>query len=192
MFRSMTVLLSAAVAVLACGCGGNSQPSLYKISVDPSPLLSLPASCYHENKIPDVRYTASNLQMEYDWYVWNGAHDTQNLDLNSAKFPQMGDSDQIENITDYVVSGTDDVFTGTWTEQLVPQPDSYSYVKTQSITVKFDSLGPTASGTITLVSNYSCTNCIHGENDGHVSCSASLNFSGRRIDADEQADYKGP
>ncbi len=181
------------MAVTFLGCGGG-QPRLYKISIDQSPLNSLPATCYFESKIPQTRFTSSNLTTEGNWYVWDDIDSVQQLDLGNMGFPKLGDAEPIDVIDNFLVSGTDMVFTGTWTEQLLPQANlgNYSYTKTQSVTVTFKDMGATANGTIDLVSNYVCTNCINGNNDGKVSCATTLNFTGRRIDSEQLTAYGAP
>jgi hypothetical protein len=184
----LLIAMAAVFALVACNSG---QPRLYKIAVDTSQLGNLPATCYLDNAQPTVRETASNLMREMEWALWDGVDGIRFLDLGSADW-QLGHAETIGNVGELIQSNADDnkLFTGTYSRTQLPTQanPSYTNTQTQSVTVRFEELGATASGTIRLRSQYTCSNCQN--NDFKVAdCAAELKFTGRRIDADSQSFY---
>jgi hypothetical protein len=182
--RSINVLSAAvaAVALLACNSG---QPTTYRVAVDESPRLALPPTCFANNEIPGgtERSTVNNLRTEYNWNLWDGVDGKQYLDLGTASFP-LGHAAPIT--IDDLIEGSDNVFVGTRTTTRLPDTNNYSNVRTRTVTVTFENQGTSPTGTIDLVSNYTCTNCQQGETEqvGNKNCSTRLNWQARRIDVD--------
>jgi len=187
--RSMKLLLGAVAALVFVGCN-NGQPRLYKIAVDASPLLNLPSQCYLDNTQPNQRYSVTKLMMEQEWAIWDGADGQRFLDLGNASW-QLGEADRISFNGLLIESSKDDnlLFNGQQSSTRLPEQGStYSNTLTQSIVVKFDSLGSTASGSFTVTTQYTCSNCQNNDNK-IANCSAKFDFTGRRIDADNQNMY---
>ncbi len=170
------VLAAAALAVLA-GCGA-SQPRIYMISMDGSPLASLPPSCYLNNTVSTLREIGTNLREELQWVLWDGVENKQYLDIGPFSV-RLGQADQIS--VGSMIEGSDKVFSGQLVEQKLPDPNSqYTYTKTLSVIVSFNDLGASPVGSVDLSSQYTCTACTN--NDNKVNCAAKLNFVGRRVD----------
>ncbi len=194
--RSMKFLAVAAATVALFGCN-TGQPRINGVAVDVSPLFALPATCFSNNEIVggSQRATVTNWRSETDWVIWDGVNAAgetkQYLDLGEGQTFQLGDADPVTVIG--VIEGADNVFMGN--QQVTRLPDAnnnnYSNVRTKTITVTFEEQGTSPKGTIDLVSNYTCTNCAPGELEqpGNKTCSARLNFVGRRIDVDQQTSY---
>ena len=188
--RSSIVLAiaSAALALTACNTG---QPRIYRVAVDPSPVLNLPPTCYSNNEIPGgtVRDSVTNWRSEFEWVIWDGVDGKQYLDLGEGETFPLGDAAPISVYG--IIEGQDNTFVGTETTSRLPDNNNYSYVRTKTITVTFEDQGTSPKGTVDLVSNYTCTNCAQGETEqkGNKNCSTRLNFAGRRIDASPTTGY---
>lgn len=183
--RSMMVLVSAVAAAAFLGCNGG-QPRIYHVAIDKTPLLSLPQTCYSNNQIEggSTRTTLTNWRDEAEWVIWDGTDGKQYLDMGSSTQFDLGDAESISVIG--LIEGQDDTFVGTRTATRLPDNsgNNYSNVRTKTITVKFDNQGAAPTGTLDLVSNYTCTNCADGETEfpGNKTCNTRLNFSARRVD----------
>lgn len=171
---------AAAVAGLV-GCG-NSQTRLYHVAVDTSPLGNLPPSCYTNNTVPNEKTELTNYKGETEWALWDGPDGKQYLDLGSMSL-KLGSADTIQ-VVGSIESTDPKVFSGTYTERQLPDPSSanpnFSSTLVQTVTVTFDEIGNTTKGSMSAKTDYTCTSCQN--NNGHVPCSVSLNFAGRRID----------
>ncbi|MBI3182024.1 MAG: hypothetical protein HYZ28_07750 [Myxococcales bacterium] len=177
-----------AVAVLAVlgaiGCN-TGQPRTYRIAIDPSPLASLPPSCYRNNTVSTLRVIGTNLRSETQWVVWDGVENKMYLDTGGLSVT-MGDAETVK--VGSMIEGQDRVFSGQYVEQKLPDPGSqYTYTKTLSLIVTFDDMGPAPKGTIDASSQYTCTQC--NNNDNKVNCAAKLNFVGRRVDTQYISGY---
>lgn len=182
--RSMMLLATAAAAVALFGCN-SGQPRIYHVAVDPTPLLSLPASCFANNstEMNTSRTTISNWRSEYEWVIWDGADGKQYLDLGGSTHFDLGDAQPVDVIG--LIEGQDGTFVGSETRvHLDTNNSGYTNTRTKSLTVTFEDQGAAPKGTLDLVSNYTCTNCADGETEmpGNKNCSTRLTFSGRRVD----------
>jgi hypothetical protein len=178
----------AALAVFAA-CN-NGQPRLYKVAVDMSPLSPVTDStCYFDNTAPNVAVTTTDLRTEQQWVVWD-ANDSDGkpleyLDPGEQK-ARMGNSPSID-FHDTIETTTQGTFTGTVRST---QAFGMEYTETRqgTLTVAFSDQGASPTGTLTFRSEYDCTSGMQAcpadnpSSDYH-SCSVTLNFTARRIDA---------
>lgn len=182
--RSVKVVIAAVagLVLLACNTG---QPRIYKVAIDASPLGNLPATCYVNNELPNnqTRTTYTNLRLEQEWVIWDGVENKQYLDMGSVQFG-LGDAAPV--VVAELIEGTENVFSGSRTDTQLPDPNAnnHSSVRTRTVTVAFDDQGTTPTGTITVLSNYTCTNCFPNETeaDGNKSCTTQMKFVGHRVD----------
>lgn len=182
--RIVKFMLAAVVAAGAIGCN-SGQPRIYRIAIDPSPLTSLPPSCYQGNAVSTLRTIGTNLRSEVQWVVWDGTEGKQYLDLGAFAV-KLGDADTVT--VGSMIEGQDRVFSGQLVEQKLPDPNSqYTYTKTLSLVVTWDDMGAAPRGTIDASSMYTCTSC--NNNDNKVNCAAKFNFVGRRIDTAQNSEY---
>jgi hypothetical protein len=174
-FRS---LLALAALPLAAGCGP-SQARVYRLAVDPSVLLNLPTTCYRNNATQYDKTTWTNYKLQYDVAIWDGVDGKSYLDMGQQTF-NLGNAVPVKVIAP--IEGAANVYTATVKSETIAAPnDPFTDIATQTITVAFTEVGAAARGTITLRSEYSCTNCSN--NNAQVAkCEAALNFTGRRID----------
>ena len=175
----MKMLRSLALAVLplVAGCGP-SQARVYRLAVDPSVLLNLPTTCYRNNATQYDKSTWTNYKLQYDIAIWDGVDGKSYLDMGQQSF-NLGDARRIQVVAP--IEGAANVYTASVKDETLAPSNSATEISTQTITVAFTELGATARGTITLRSEYSCTNCSN--NNGQVAkCEAALAFTGRKID----------
>lgn len=190
--RLVSVLFAAAAAALMACNGG--QPTTFRVAIDESPRLALPPTCYANNELPaaSTRHTLTNLRGEYDWIVWDGIDGKQYMSLGAVDFP-LGDAAPIQLGSNEVIEGTEGLFVGTRTSTRLPDPNNnnYSNVRTRTVTVSWDNMGTSPTGTLDLVSNYTCTSCAPGETEqpGNKNCSTRMTWSGRRIDLERVAGH---
>jgi hypothetical protein len=178
----------AALAVLAA-CN-NGQPRLYKVAVDMSPLNPVTdSSCYFNNAAPNVAVTTTDLRTEQQWVVWDASDSDgkplQYLDPGEQR-AKMGNSPSID-FHDTIETTTPGSFTGTIrSTQAFGQ--LYTETRQGTLTVTFSDQGASPTGSITFRSEYDCSamssTCpMDNPSSDFHSCSVSLNFTSRRIDA---------
>ncbi len=192
--RSMKLVALSALASLGLfGCNGG-QPRIYRVAIDETPIRTIAVpSCFRNNNLPAGRgnITEQNYRSENEWVIWTGVEQTEYLDLGTQVY-KLGDAPDIR-VND-LIEGTDKTFSALRNEQK-PIQDFYTEARQTQISVKFDDYSFSPKGTISLNSQYAC---IKGRNDCPVgdaspqdaaSCSSSLNFVARRIDAQHITPY---
>lgn len=203
--RSMSVVLGAFVALVVSGCGFG-QPRIYKVAIDTTALASAPASCYRGNNPPAVAVTTNQLA-ESQWVFWDGESGQNGatyLDVGTVAFP-LGSAAPIAiggiirgepNAKEFTTSRSIAcqnalVSAGSTSGSLTcsTQADGTVTQVTQNAVVKFDTLGATATGTITLTSNYVCNGSACGNTPLYTNCSLTLNFVGRKIEVQQTSNY---
>lgn len=183
--RTLKCVIGAVIAAGLLACGGG-QPRIYRIAVDPSPLGSLPPSCYQNNAVSTMRVIGTNLREETQWVIWDGVDGRQYLDLGNGFEIPLGDAEPVG--FNGVIEGKDKVFSGQLVQQKLPDPGSqYTFTRTLSLVVTFTDMGGTAQGKVDASSQYTCTACTN--NDNQVNCASSLTFVGRQIEADNLVGY---
>lgn len=179
----MKASLIAAAGVLALGlvgCG-NSQSRVYNVAFDNSPLQNLGPSCYDNNTVPTQKVELINERENMSMVIWDGTEGKQYLDLGVKRF-DLGDADPV--IVDGLIESADGKsFVGSRTFRNLPQPGSaFSDTQVSTVQVTFTEIGNTASGTLFVKSDYSCTSCPN--NTRVATCSAQFAFNGRKVDYD--------
>ena len=189
-----TVLMAAAAMVVLVGCN-SGQPRIYRVAVDVSPAKTVQnPSCYKANAVPGGTVSETNLRVEQQWVIWDGVEGKQYLDMGRQQF-KLGDSPTI-NFAE-LIEGQTGVFTGQRVENdqvTIPNVVSYNQVRQTIITVNFNDLGASPTGTINLQSSYACQPQGSCPMDTTVadprSCTVPLNFVARRIDVSRIAAYQ--
>lgn len=192
--RSMKLVALGAISLLSLvGCN-QGQPRIYRVAVDATPVRTIAVpSCFRNNNLPAGRgnITEQNYRSEDEWVIWNGVDQTEYLDLGTQSF-NLGDSPTIR-VAD-LIEGTEKTFSALRNEQK-PIADSYTEARQTQISVKFNDYSFAPTGTIALNSQYACINgrdpCPTGNASPQdaASCSSSLNFVARRIDAQQITAY---
>jgi hypothetical protein len=190
-----------AVALLgAVGCN-NGQPRLYLIAIDQSNMRAenLPQNCFKNPQNPQtvIRSTYQNVKNDFEWAIWDGVEGKQFLDgaaTNGRAQWKLGEAPPFD--LDYALIEsveTNAMFRGTKTISKASTDPNFTSNRIHSIQVKFDELGMTARGTLDLQTAYTCSGtCPDTSPTGEpeqVTCSASLPFTGRRIDTARQSFY---
>lgn len=192
--RSIKLVALSALSLLSLvGCL-QGQPRIYRVAIDETPVRTIAVpSCFRNNNLPAGRgnITEQNYRSEDEWVVWNGVDQTEYLDLGTKSW-NLGDSPTIR-VSD-LIEGTDKTFSALRNEQK-PIADQYTEARQTQVSVKFTDYSAVPVGTISLNSQYAC---IKGRNDCPVgdlspqdaaSCTSSLNFTARRIDAQQLTAY---
>lgn len=174
--RSMKWAVAAVAASSLLGCG-NSQPSIYRVAVQP---VVVPTTCYRTapTGTPD---TTTNIVDEKQWVIWEGVDNKFYLEPGTINYP-LGESQRVNIGGDAIEGGKQDkqyVFTTVRTQNV-----SANEVYTTSATYTFDELGKTLKGTLSLHSNCAGSNC-----NGTPTCDVTTNFSGRQISGDRDIQY---
>ena len=170
--------LALAALPLLAGCGP-SQARVYRLAVDPAVLMNLPTTCYRNNATQYDKTTWTNYKLQYDVAIWDGVDGKSYLDMGDQTF-RLGQALPITVAAP--IEGSANVYTASVKKETLAAPnDPFTDIATQTVTVAFTELGGTARGTITLRSEYACTNCSNNNNQV-AKCEAALSFSGRRID----------
>jgi hypothetical protein len=152
------------------GCG--QQPRYYRVAIDETPLHNLPASCYESGTAPTDQTT--NVVDVEQWILWDGVEGRKYLQVGNIDYA-LGDADDVDINGDALVStgeGGETTFTARRTRT---NPD-----RVYEATYTLDQEGETLEGTIALSSTCTGTACAV------ASCTATLSFVGRRIDADQE------
>lgn len=171
-----------AVAVVAAsgllGCG--SQPSIYRVVVDPVS-QNIPSSCYRTGQAPPAGDKSTNIKDQQQWVFWEGLEDKAYLEPGSISY-NMGQAARVDIDGDAIEGAKeDDVYTFV-TERT--ETESATEVYTTSATYKIEKLGETLEGSLALSSRCSGTDC-----GGTPACDVTVRFFGRKIDADQIALY---
>jgi hypothetical protein len=195
--RSIELLCLAAAGVAAAGCGG-SPVTTYRVAVDETALGGLPASCYAGGTLPTQKDLNPNEFPEFIWTVWSGPSGKSYLDTSlfgETKAIGLGDAAPV-SVIGAIESSDSKTYNGTDTQQNIPPPPGtippagYTNTQVLQLQVAFDSTGGTAAGTITLQSQYTCSNCAIGQNDNKVSCGPiSMTFAGASIPTQATTSY---
>jgi hypothetical protein len=179
--RSSTWVVMAGLAVAGLlGCG-SEQPELYRIALDVDPLATLPGTCYRDGNTPPSGNRNDGIMLPTQWILWKGFDGARYLEPGNLSV-QLGDAGQAElnglGLEGRV--GEDKVFGS----ELVRNFGDATL--TQRIVITFAELGAEAKGTMEL--SLACTS-IPGSLPCPPNCSATLPFSGRRLDVDADALY---
>jgi hypothetical protein len=194
--RSIKYLCLAAASVAAVGCN-NNPVTTYRMAVDETALGGLPSTCYLGGNIPTQKDLNPNEFPEFIWTVWNGPSGKSYLDtagFGETAAIKLGDATPIQ-VAGAIESADGKTYNGTDTQQNIPPPSSpppagYTNTQVLQLEVAFDSTGGTASGTITLSSQYTCSNCVIGQNDNKVNCGPiSMTFAGASIPTQATTPY---
>jgi hypothetical protein len=186
------LLLPALLALAACN---NGQPRIYKIALDKTPETPvLDATCYFNNPMPAANVETTNLRTEEQWVIWDAAatdgSPLEYLDSGDQK-AKLGDSPSFE-FDSAIETSQPGTFVATTRSELA-NGTFYTQVRNSTMTVKFSDEGASPTGTMDLHSEYACTpmsNCpVAGPGDDFQTCSVTLNFTARRIDASRVDSY---
>jgi hypothetical protein len=168
-----------AVAVMAAssllGCEG-SQPSLYRVAVDPV-AQNVPATCYRAGQAPTNPDKTTNIVDQQQWVFWEGLDDTAYLEAGAINYA-VGQAQRVVIAGD-AIQGTQADGKYTFVSERT-QTDSATEVYTTSATYTIDELGETLEGTLALHSHCTGAGC-----DGIPTCDVSVKFVGRKIDAEQ-------
>ena len=187
------VALGALSLLSLAGCL-QGQPRIYRVAVDVTPVRTIAVpSCFRNNNLPAGRgnITEQNYRAEDEWVIWNGTDTTEYLDLGTQTF-NLGDAPTIR-VSD-LIEGTDKTFSALRNEQK-PIADQYTEARQTQISVKFNDYSFSPTGTIALNAQYACikgrADCPVGDASPQdaASCSSSLNFVARKIDAAQSTIY---
>ncbi|MBN1209549.1 MAG: hypothetical protein JXB05_32160 [Myxococcaceae bacterium] len=163
------------------GCG-DTQPSIYRVAIDRLTVQNLPGSCYTSGQAPSpIPDTASNVVNQEQWVIWKGLEDAMYLEPGDTSY-NLGSAASV-NITGDAIQGAkqDDNYEFT-TERV--RTESANEVYTTSATYTIEDLSDTLKGTLRLNSRCTGTDC-----GNTPSCEVTLNFAGRKIDADRNIDF---
>ncbi|WP_224363624.1 hypothetical protein [Hyalangium versicolor] len=181
-FMNRAVAIVAATTSLL-GCGGNSQPSIYRVAVDTLSAQNMPVACYSAGNAPTtITDKVTNLVDEKQWVVWEGIDDTFYFEPGNINYT-LADAHSVVISGDGISGSKNDdgayVFTS---ERTQTASANEQYVTSAVYTI--EELGKTLKGTLVLTSSCAGSNCA-----GTPSCSVTLNFSGRKIDGDRYFTY---
>jgi hypothetical protein len=169
--------VAAVAASSLLGCEG-SQPSLYRVAVDPV-AQSVPATCYRTGQAPANPDKTTNIVDQQQWVVWEGVDDTAYLEAGAINYI-LGQAQRVTiNSNGGAIQGTKVDGKYTFVSERT-QTDSPTEVYTTSATYTIDKLGETLEGTLALHSH-----CTGADCGGIPTCDVSVGFVGRKIDADQ-------
>ncbi|HEY0882258.1 MAG TPA: hypothetical protein VGD87_12035 [Archangium sp.] len=192
--RSMKAAVLGALSLLALSACNTGQPRIYRVAIDATPVRTIAVpSCFRNNNLPAGRGNISetSYRSEDEWVIWNGIDQTEYLDMGTQTF-NLGDAPTIR-IND-LIEGTEKNFAAQRSEQK-PIQDFYTEARQTQIAVKFNDYSFAPTGTIALTSQYACINgrnpCPTGDASptDAASCSSTINFVARRIDAQHITAY---
>lgn len=198
-------LIAAAVLVGAVGCN-NGQPRLYLIAVDLTNQRreNLGQNCFVTPPDPSniTRSTYQNVKNEYEWAVWDGVDGKQYLDGANRGTDGTGDpgpwglGDSPPISLDYELIESQEanrIFLGTKTISVASSNPNFVATRVHTIRATFEELGATTRGSLDLDTRYSCSGACPTiappDTGNQVSCSASLPFTGRRIDTSRMSGW---
>jgi hypothetical protein len=172
------VAAMAASSLLGCE---NSQPTLYRVAIDPV-AQHVPLTCYRANQAPTTPPdTTTNIVDQQQWVFWEGVDDTAYLEPGVINYT-LGQAQRVI-ITADAIQGTKVDGKYTFTSERT-QTDSATEVYTTSATYTIDKLGDTLEGTLALHSHCSGADCAN-----IPTCDVALKFVGRKIDTDQISLY---
>lgn len=199
--RSMKLVALTALSLFALvGCN-NGQPRIYRVAVDMTPVRTIAVpSCFRNNNLPAGRgnTTEQNYRQEDEWVIWQGVLNDRNeqveyLDLGKQTF-KLGDAPTID-VTDLIEGGGPERSFAALRNEQRPVDVAYTEARQTQIAVKFNDYSFAPTGSMALTSQYACirgqAECPQGNNSPQdaASCSATLNFVARRIDAQQITAY---
>lgn len=192
--RFMNFAAIGALSLLGLmGCS-QGQPRIYRVSVDMTPVRTIAVpNCFRNNNLPAGRgnLTEQGYRAEDEWVIWTGVEQTEYLDLGTQTF-NLGDAPTIR-VAD-LIEGKDKVFSAVRNEQK-PIGDQFTEVRQTQISVSFNDYSAAPTGTMSLNSQYACIrgriDCPLGEASAAdaATCTSSLSFVARRIDAQQMTFY---
>ncbi len=196
--RSMKlVVLSAMSLVALVGCN-SGQPRIYRVAVDETLIRTISnPSCFVNNNLPTGQgnRTEQNYRSEKEWVIWQGTtnaagEQVEYLDLGNQSWT-LGQSPAI-NITD-IIEGSNKTFSALRAVQS-PVLDQYTYARQTNIAVTWEDYSYSPKGTIALQSQFACinnrANCpAPATEPDAASCSVTVNFVARRIEAQHMTVY---
>jgi hypothetical protein len=162
--------MAAVMTVGMMGCG--EQPQYYRVSIDRSPLGSMPSSCYSSGTAPTPTDQTTNVVDVAQWVLWDGVEGQKYLQVGDINYP-LGDARVDIDVSDAIVS-TEDADKPTFTVQRTQTGPN----RVSRATYTLDKAGDTLEGSIAL--SYECS----GTTGCAPNCNASLRFVGRRLTAE--------
>ena len=199
--RSVKLAIVSAMSLFAlAGCNAG-QPRIYRVAIDNSAVVGLNnPSCFVNNILPSTGgalVQEQNYREQQEWVIWDGDAQKEYLDIGEKKF-RLGDSPTIR--VDELIEGTNKSFSALRNTQNQHGGD-FNEVRGEQIAIKFNDYSFSPTGTIGLSAQYACvrgrTECpkaedvqspVTGDSDA-ASCSVSLGFVARKIDADQLTAY---
>ncbi|HEX8822674.1 MAG TPA: hypothetical protein VF794_22290 [Archangium sp.] len=176
--RSTLYGVAAVVVGGLLGCG--QPPKYYRVAVDESPLLNLPASCYPNGTAPTPR--TNNVQSVQQWSLWDGTEDRKYLEVGAITYNPGNNAPTFSIPGEVIVStGAGDKTTFV-AERTLTDPN-----RTYRVTYTFDKEGGLFGGDViegSIGLFYSCTNTATNNCNQVNSCDTTLRFTGRQIDAE--------
>ncbi len=178
--RFMKWAVAAVAASSLLGCEG-SQPSIYRVAVDPVS-QNIPTTCYRSGQAPANPDKTTNIVDQQQWVLWEGLDDIVYLEPGTINYT-MGQAQRIVINGDAIQGSKADGKYTFLSERT--QTDSATEVYTTSATYTIDKLGETLEGALALHSACGGTDCA-----GIPTCDVSVKFVGRKIDADQIVPYQ--
>lgn len=199
--RSMKLVVLSALSLFALAGCNSGQPRIYRVAIDRSAIVGLNnPSCFVNNILPSnggSLVQEQNYRTEQEWVIWGGVDQKEYLDIGEYK-ERLGNSPQIT--VNELIEGTNKSFSALRNTQ-DQHGGQYNEVRGEQISIKFDDYSFSPTGTIGLSAQYACvnqqSNCPRAENvqspvtgdSDAASCSATLPFVARKIDADQITAY---
>jgi len=180
MHANRLALTLTALTLAACNSG---QPTLYKMAIDTSPMLSLDPSCYTDGAQPSGTVETTNLRIAEQWVIWDGTGPNntpqQYLDCGEQKgtLGSAGAYD-FDSVIETTQPGT---FVGTI--RISHPSATFTSVSSQTLQVTFADEGAAPTGSMTWHTEYGCTGDGCPPAGNGQSCSVTFPFTARRIDA---------
>jgi hypothetical protein len=171
--------VAAVAASSLLGCEG-SQPSIYRVAVDPV-AQNIPTTCYRSGQAPTAPDKTTNIVDQQQWVIWEGVEDIAYLEPGNINYI-LGQAQRVV-ITGDAIQGSKADGKYTFVSERT-QTDSPNEVYTTSATYTIDKLGETLEGTLALHSH-----CTGSECAGIPTCDVSVKVVGRKIDADQISLY---
>jgi hypothetical protein len=177
--RSIKWAVAAMAASSLLGCEG-SQPSIYRVAVDPV-AQNIPTTCYRAGQAPTTTDKTTNIVDQQQWVIWEGVEDIAYLEPGNINYV-LGQAQRVV-ITGDAIQGSKTDGQYTFVSERT-QTDSPNRSFTTSATYTIGKLGETLEGTLALHSH-----CTGSECGGVPTCDVSVKVVGRKIDADQISLY---
>jgi hypothetical protein len=181
--RSIKAVVFGVLSVLSVAGCNSGQPRIYRVALDEG--TPIQSSCRKDSTTSNpLVVTQENFRAQDEWVVWDGAS-TQYLDLGKQEW-KLGDAPKIE--VEDLIEGSNKVFTATRFVTLnVP---GLTEKRTTQVSVTWSDFGAAPTGTIDLQARYECQGCpVPNPAPDAASCSTTIKFSARRIDAAPTTEY---